>query len=122
MFLQVDGPIPFHSLQRFLERELKEDQVARGARKRTRKYHWYTRYHMWYVAERLFGSEGSELSRRPLNSLGDLEDWEFEKCLEEVHLYLRHHSSLRGKGSKVLVAKGFWTELCGRSGRSGCCL
>ena len=84
---------------------MKRDQVDRGVRKVARKYHWYTRYHMWHMAERLFGSEGTQLSCRDLNSLGVLEAWGFEKCLEEVDFYFRNHSSLRGKGSEVLVAR-----------------
>ena len=94
----MTGPIPVGALQKFLEREMKKDQVDRGVRKVVRKYHWYTRHHMWAMAKRLFGADGTEVTCRRLDSLDDLEAWEFEKCLAEVDFYLRNHSSLRAKG------------------------
>ena len=101
----MTGPIPEEALQKLLQAELRKDQLARGVRKAARRDHWYTRYDMWQMAMRLFGPEGSQPSARQLDSLDDLEPWEYERGLQEVNDYLKDHCALRSKGKVVRVAR-----------------
>ena len=57
--------------------------------------YWYTRHVMWSYA-----------SKYEVNSIKELSDEDYMKCIEETHKYLRDHSSYCKKGKCVLVARG----------------
>jgi hypothetical protein len=123
----VTGPIPFGKLQQFLAAERRRllnmrehaDVVAvargeqeageTGAKKRRGvvgkvrpQQRWYTRAMMWEMARKL-NTEDRRREHGELRGLSDLQDSEYNECLEKVNSYFVANRPLRRCGARVLL-------------------
>ena len=110
----MTGPIPDEELEVFVREAARMEQQAvlkslragfeegkdgdlkktLGAGVKGRRRHWYTRHYMWEMAQKVRRMPRYE-ARGELRTVTEMENDEYNDCLERVDDYLRKHKSLR---------------------------